>query len=258
MGSVNPVFVTARALARRGPEILRGFVDSFTLGAGQFCTKPGLLCVPADQGVEQQLTQAVQERPAAALLNEHIAAGYREGLARLVGDEGVTVLVRGGGVGRVWGAPTLLATTVNELLARPEILAVECFGPTSLLVTYTDEQELRDVAEALEGQLTATVHAEDDDAIAPALLEALAERVGRVVWNGWPTGVSVSWAMQHGGPYPATTAPATTSVGTEAISRFLRPVTYQSVPDALLPAALRDANPWGLPRRVDGRVVPAA
>lgn len=136
-------------------------------------------------------------------------------------------------------------------------LPVECFGPTSLVVGYRDLDQLLAVADTLDGQLTATIHAEGTEPGLAELLRRLQDRVGRLVWNGWPTGVAVTWAMQHGGPYPATTAPTTTSVGTTAITRFLRPVTYQSVPDALLPPALQDGNPLRLPRRVDGHWQPA-
>jgi NADP-dependent aldehyde dehydrogenase len=124
-----------------------------------------------------------------------------------------------------------------------------------VVVTYDDESQLLAAAEAFGGQLTATVHGEDGDDVV-VLLDVLAARAGRVIWNGWPTGVSVTWAMQHGGPWPATTAPGGTSVGATAIARFLRPVAYQAIPDGLLPAALRDANPLGIPRRVDGRLQP--
>jgi NADP-dependent aldehyde dehydrogenase len=132
-------------------------------------------------------------------------------------------------------------------------LLVECFGPTSLVVGYDDEAELLAAAGAFGGQLAAVVHGEEGDAVAPALLALLVGRAGRVIWNGWPTGVAVTGAMHHGGPYPATTAPLHTSVGTAAIGRFLRPVCYQSMPDALLPPALRRENPLRIPRTVNGR-----
>jgi NADP-dependent aldehyde dehydrogenase len=133
----------------------------------------------------------------------------------------------------------------------------ECFGPTALVVSYGSDDELLAAARVFHGQLTATVHGSADESAVPALLDILSERVGRVVWNGWPTGVSVSYAQQHGGPYPATTSVRTTSVGTAAIDRFLRPVTYQDTPAEALPPALRDDNPWRLPRRVDGILQPA-
>ena len=255
LGSTNPTFVTARALARRRAEIVEGFVRSLTLGSGQFCTKPGVLVVPGGTGVEGEVAAALHEKQAALLLNDRIRRGYLEGLGRLVAHPSVRVLVAGtvhpdGEVG-----PSLLTTTVRELVSHPDALLVECFGPVAIVAVYSEERELVAAVRAFEGQLTASLQAEEDDRIAAELLEHCAERAGRVLWNEWPTGVSVTWAMHHGGPYPATTDPLHTSVGTTAIARFMRPVTYQSVPATLLPLALRDDNPLGLPRRVDGRLV---
>jgi NADP-dependent aldehyde dehydrogenase len=141
---------------------------------------------------------------------------------------------------------------VPELLADAEAMTEECFGPAALVVSYGSEEELLAAARVFGGQLTATVHGSGQESVVPALLDVMTERVGRVVWNGWPTGVSVTYAQHHGGPYPATTTVQTTSVGTAAIDRFLRPVTYQDAPDAVLPEPLREGNPWRLPRRVDG------
>ncbi|TCJ37733.1 MULTISPECIES: aldehyde dehydrogenase (NADP(+)) [unclassified Parafrankia] len=250
MGSVNPVFVTEAAAARRGPEIWAGYVESYTLGTGQFCTKPGLLFAPAGSA-EADLVRLVSARPATPLLGERIAAGYRDTLGGLTGHPAVRVLAAGAGT-TTGVTPTLLATGVADWLRDPGTLAVECFGPTSLLVAYDDPADLLAVARALGGQLTATVHGEDTDGVLAAdLLAELRERAGRVLWNGWPTGVSVSPAMTHGGPYPATTS-LHTSVGTTSISRFLRPVTYQSLPERLLPEPLRDDNPWGIPQNRHG------
>jgi NADP-dependent aldehyde dehydrogenase len=253
LGSINPVFVTKAAAASRLGEIVSGYAGSFTLGAGQFCTKPGLLFVPEESYDEAALTDAVGPKAAAPLLNDRITAGFSAGLGRLEANPAIRVVARGTD-GASGPTPTLLATSLRELLEHRDDLLVECFGPTSIVVTYRDEDDLLDAAAAFDGQLTATIHGEADDTIAPQLLDALKARVGRVLWNGWPTGVAVTYAMEHGGPYPATTAPGTTSVGTAAIERFLRPVTYQSVPDALLPPALQEANPLGIPRRVDGRI----
>jgi NADP-dependent aldehyde dehydrogenase len=254
MGSHNPVFVTAGAMQARGDEILAGYVESFTLSAGQFCTKPGLLFLPAAAMDDGRLSDALdRHRAGAPLLNEHIHRGYVTQLHRLRDHPGVRTVV---GDAQSLGAeptPTLLATTVPQLLDHRHQLLVECFGPTSLVVGYGDDEELLAGAEAFDGQLTATVHGEETDAVVPALMAVLGARAGRVIWNGWPTGVSVTWAMEHGGPYPATTAPLHTSVGTAAIHRFLRPVSFQSVPDRFLPPALREANPLSIPRRVDGR-----
>jgi NADP-dependent aldehyde dehydrogenase len=188
----------------------------------------------------------------APLLNEHIRSGYDAVLSALRSHPAVRTVVAGSD-GEA-PSPTLLTTTAAELLAGRADLLVECFGPASIVVTYSDESELLAAAAAFDGQLTATIHAVDDDPTAPILVDLLSRCAGRVVWNGWPTGVSVTWAMQHGGPWPATTTPTTTSVGTAAIGRFLRPVAYQAVPEALLPAALQDANPLRLPRRVNGHL----
>ena len=146
----------------------------------------------------------------------------------------------------------LFAASSETLRAEMDTLMSEMFGPAALVVTYDDESELLEIADRLEGQLTATVIGEDDDEIAVDLLPKLTARAGRVLWNQWPTGVSVTWAQQHGGPYPATTAVGTTSVGMAAITRFLRPVAYQNVPESLLPDALKEGNPLGIARRVDG------
>ena len=252
MGSLNPVFVTGAALARRKDEILAGWATSFTLLGGQFCTKPGLLFVPAGTVDDEEVRAALAPHQAgAALLNEVIAQGYRATAAAVAGQRGVRVVVAGDDDGPVIG-PTVLGTDVAALLARRDEVLVECFGPLSVVVEYGDQDELVAAVRAFGGQLTAVVHGEDSDEAAPALLALLADRAGRVIWNGWPTGVAVTEAMHHGGPYPATTAPLSTSVGTAAMERFLRPVCYQSMPDHLLPDALRDQNPLGIPRRVNG------
>jgi NADP-dependent aldehyde dehydrogenase len=257
LGSLNPVFVTRAAVSARGAEIVDGYVGSFTLGTGQFCTKPGLLFLPEGHGLEEKLVEAVRGVAPAAMLNDRIREGHAHERDRLEGLGALRTLVHGAetdaGV-----APTLLATTAKELLADPEPILQECFGPTSIVVEYADADEMLAAAEAFSGNLTATVHAEDSDAASlPPLLDVLRDRAGRLIYNGWPTGVAVSHAMHHGGPFPATTASIHTSVGTTAIRRFLRPVCYQNTPQALLPEALRDDNPLRLPRRVDGVLQPA-
>ncbi|MBB6174134.1 NADP-dependent aldehyde dehydrogenase [Nocardiopsis mwathae] len=251
LGSVNPVFVTRAAMKARGPEILSGYIGSFTLGAGQFCTKPGVLLVPEECDLGP-LTHAVADLAQAPLLNERVAEGFEHRLGELADHPAVEVLVRGVRTPAGW-TPTLLRTGVESLLRHPGVLLEECFGPASLVVGYGEEDRLAEVAGLLQGQLTSALHAEEGDAVAPRLLELLSGRAGRVLWNEWPTGVSVTHAMTHGGPYPATTSVLHTSVGATAIRRFLRPVSYQSVPDPLLPEALRDGNPLGIPRRVNGR-----
>jgi NADP-dependent aldehyde dehydrogenase len=250
MGSVNPVFVTESAAAERAAGIAEGYVGSFTLGAGQFCTKPGLVFVPegAAREFEELVASALAGHVAAPLLNERVAAGYESVLSGLRAHPAVREVVAG-----TASAPTLLTCAAADFRAAHDELLVECFGPASMVVRYRDEAELLACARVFTGELTAAVHGSPEDAAATELLALLSDRVGRVLWNGWPTGVSVTYAMQHGGPYPATTAVGHTSVGTTSLRRFLRPVTYQNMPQALLPEVLRDGNPLGVPRLVDGR-----
>lgn len=262
LGGINAVFVTRSAWAARREEILTGYAGSFTLGMGQFCTKPGLLFVPAgtpagtSQGmaaaenaeVRSILAAALADFTPAQLLSDRLHQGYADAVRRLQDTTGVELLVEGDFAAAP--APTVLHTTADAVRRNPEILRQEMFGPASLVVEYGDESELAGLAALLEGQLTTTLQAEEDDDVAE-LAARLTEISGRVLWNGWPTGVTVSYAQHHGGPYPATTS-ATTSVGTAAIRRFLRPVAYQSFPAARLPEPLRDGNPWKVPQRVDG------
>jgi NADP-dependent aldehyde dehydrogenase len=255
LGSINPVFVTSAAVGARRDAIVEGFVASYTMGVGQFCTKPGFLFMPAGHDLSADLATAVRAVAPATMLNDRIASGFAEGISSLSSVNGVEVLVEGSVSGRDAG-PTLLATDVTTLLANKDTLLEECFGPTAILVTYADEKELLAAASAFTGNLTATVHAEEHEAAGLAdLLFLLRERAGRLLWNGWPTGVAVTWAMQHGGPYPATTASLFTSVGQSSIRRFLRPVSYQGMPDAALPKVLRREGAPSIVRREDGRLV---
>lgn len=252
LGSVNPVFVTRAAADARGPEIASQAVASFTLGVGQFCTKPGVLLVPEGSSVLEALRTA--ELPGAApMLSERLVSGHHRVRHELEQRPHVSVLARTEDSEDGTPAPTVLLTDVASLLADLEELFRECFGPTLLVATYTGEADLLALASAIDGQLTASVFGEPADvgtADVAGLVTVLSTKAGRLLWNGWPTGVSVTYAQQHGGPYPATTAPSTTSVGTAAIFRFLRPVAYQGFPEALLPAELRDES--NVPRRVDG------
>lgn len=251
LGSVNPVVVTRAAARARGTEIAHGYAGSLTLGAGQFCTNPGLLFVPADGDLVDEVVRLLREVPAAPMLGPWISEAYVDGARRLAEQPGTRVLL--------WpddetaAGPRLLAMDLASFAAGTETAAKECFGPLGLVVTYERPEDLADVVATLPGQLTASLHGEPREAAELAgLTAALAERSGRVLWNEWPTGVSVTHAMQHGGPFPATTVPTTTSVGTAAVERFLRPVAYQSWPQSLLPPPLRDDNPWGVPQRVRG------
>lgn len=185
------------------------------------------------------------------MLNDRIAEGYAQGLERLTDVPGVETVFLAPPTDAANVAPSLVRTTVPVLLEHKNRLLEECFGPVSVLVEYDGPDQLRAAAEVFDGNLTATVHGEESEAdLVRPLLDLLRDRAGRLLWNGWPTGVSVTHAMQHGGPWPATTASLHTSVGTTAIRRFLRPVSYQNVPDALLPEPLQEANPWNIPRRV--------
>ncbi|MEO7754133.1 MAG: aldehyde dehydrogenase (NADP(+)) [Terracoccus sp.] len=251
LGSVNPAFVTRGTSESRAVEVADGFVASMTMGAGQFCTKPGLLVVPRGSSVIDLVAERVAVMGGSPLLTDRIREGYGSALSALAGRDGVEVVAGSSSPGDE-PAPTVLRSTAAALL-EDDRLAEEVFGPAALVVEYDSDDELLAVASGVAGQLTATVCGDADDAVVERLLTTLAGRVGRVLLGGWPTGVTVSYAQQHGGPYPATTAVGTTSVGTAAIGRFVRPVAYQGVPEALLPPALQDANPWGVPQRVDGR-----
>jgi len=249
LGSTNPVVVTPAAWRERAEAVAAGLAASFTLGAGQFCTNPGVVLVPDVPG----LLEALPPVSGARMLTPGLAEGFVRALDALAGEPGVEVARRADGTAYDAPGAAVLTTHGDVALARPEILSAECFGPSTLLVGYRDREQLLQLVDALGGQLTATVQAGDDDALARELVPLLAEHAGRVVWNDWPTGVTVSDAQHHGGPYPASTASTTTSVGTAAVARFLRPVAFQGLPDDALPARLRDDADG--PRLVDGRRV---
>ncbi len=245
MSSVNPVFLLPGALRERTAVIAEGLVASFTLGVGQFCTKPGLVfgvASPEWNAFAEALAEKARAIPAGVMLHAGITENFQRSVAALRGVEWLAQAHAH--VARIEAA---------TFLARPE-LAHEIFGPFTLLVTARDDSELRTLAAALGGQLTATLHGNDADlAAASDLIALLVRKAGRILANGFPTGVEVASAMNHGGPYPATTDARFTSVGTAAIYRFARPVCYQNIPDALLPDALKNANPLGLLRLLDGQ-----
>ena len=254
MSSINPLFILPHALKNRAAEIGKGFAASLTLGVGQFCTNPGLVLAvdgPGLDGFCAAALEALSSTPAAVMLNQGIADSYHKSVAALHTHEAVTTLARiEHDAGK--GGAALFRTSAEHFLARHELHA-EVFGPASVLVVCQNVDQLREVTELLEGQLTATLQIDDGDIdAAKALLPVLERKVGRILANGFPTGVEVSSAMVHGGPFPATADGRSTSVGTGAIGRFLRPVCYQNLPQALLPEALRDGNPLGIWRRKDG------
>jgi acyl-CoA reductase-like NAD-dependent aldehyde dehydrogenase len=252
MGSLNPVFLGPAALRARGAEIAEGLAASITLGTGQFCTKPGLLFVPDDESGTaflRALGERVAAREAGFMLGPGTLDTLRQQLERTRRLDGIDVVAAPravDGPGLACGA-SLLATDVDAYLAEPA-LAEEHFGPASIAVRCPPAR-MMEAAERLSGNLTATVHADPaDQDWARSLAGVLQEKVGRIVWNGYPTGVAVVAAMQHGGPWPASTSAGHTSVGVTALRRFLRPVAFQNAPDVLLPEALRDANPLGIQR----------
>ncbi len=258
MSAVNPVIVLPGALADRGPAIGTAFVGSVTGSAGQLCTKPGLLFALDGPDVDdfvQAAAAAVVDTVTAPMLNPAIAHAYAEGVSKVASSTGVMAVAEGSRDPDVAhaGTPRLFLTTGDVFVAEPH-LHDEVFGPAAVIVRVRDAAQLLEIVDGLEGQLTATVHAADSDrALAADLLDRLELIAGRVLFNGWPTGVEVGHAMVHGGPYPATSAPATTSVGSRAIERFLRPVAYQDVPEGVLPPELQADNPLGAFRRVDGQ-----
>jgi NADP-dependent aldehyde dehydrogenase len=254
MSSINPLFLMPGALEARGAEIARQFAASLTLGVGQFCTNPGLVLGIAGADFEAFAHAAAAELGGVAagpMLTAGIASAYQQGVKTLAGQENVKTLALAEQEEGKGGA-ALFVTSADAFLAE-KALHGEVFGPASLLVACRDVQEMRRVTDHLEGQLTATLQLEESDyETAAALLPALERKVGRILANGFPTGVEVSTAMVHGGPFPATADGRSTSVGTGAILRFLRPVCYQNLPQPLLPEALRDGNPLGIWRRRDG------
>lgn len=257
LGSLNPVFVTQDAVAERGEAIASAYVGSVAGSAGQLCTKPGFMFVPAGHGLGEAIQAAAASVAPHRMLNPRIAAGFGERRDEILATPGVSVLAEGELTldedGQGWATVTIVSVTADTLRAEPKRLLEEAFGPLSIVVEYAPDADLPAlVTELFEGNLTATVHlgAGEDSPELRELVRVLSEHAGRVLFDGWPTGVAVTPAMQHGGPWPATTNDSSTSVGTAAISRFLRAVAYQNTPQALLPAPLQDANPWNVPQAV--------
>lgn len=255
MSAVNPVVLLPAALAAQAADLGKAFVGSLTMGAGQFCTNPGLVIAIEGPDLDNFVASARDTLMGAqpqVMLTPGIAAAYAKGVAALDADASAQRVGGGIGAGTTMCVPALFRVSGSDFMAEPA-LGHEVFGASSLVVAVRDEAELQVLLAGLEGQLTATLHMTDADApLAARLLPVLTDRAGRVLANGWPTGVEVCHAMVHGGPFPATSDARSTSVGTLAMARFLRPVCYQAIPDALLPPPLQHANPWQVPRRVDG------
>jgi 2,5-dioxopentanoate dehydrogenase len=258
MSSTNPVFLLPGALRERAENIAAGLHSSFTLGAGQFCTKPGIIFLPQGANAEpfaRKLRELVAASTPFHLLTHAIHSSYRSAIAGRKAHEGVTTVAEG-------TAPSSAGFTANAALFETDAqsflgsdLESEIFGPSTLLVREANREQMLSIARSLEGHLTATIHGTEEDLQDFADLVAILEtKVGRLIFNGFPTGVEVTHAMVHGGPYPSTSDGRSTSVGTQAIFRFTRLVCYQGFPDSALPDALRNANPLGIWRLVDGEM----
>ncbi|MGO4236243.1 aldehyde dehydrogenase (NADP(+)) [Pseudarthrobacter sp. YAF2] len=263
MSSLNPVFVFEGALEDGDVEALaQQYVASVTGSSGQLCTSPGLLFAPAGEPGDK-LAAAVGRAIAAStgqtMLTEGIATSWNTGTEALSSAAGVELIGQGTpGPTENAPAPAIFGTGVDQFTAN-HVLHQEIFGAASLVIRYNSVEDLLQAASRIEGQLTASLQlTEEDYPTAARLIPVLEQKVGRIIVNGWPTGVEVGHAMVHGGPFPATSDSRTTSVGTLAITRFLRPVAYQNLPQELLPEALQDANPWHLNRRIDGAMAAAA
>ncbi|HVW77267.1 MAG TPA: aldehyde dehydrogenase (NADP(+)) [Alloacidobacterium sp.] len=256
MSSTNPVFVLPGALAQH-EKVAADLTASYTLGAGQFCTKPGIVFLPesGSEALKATLQEKVAALPAFTMLTAGIAAQYKRGLAQRKETASISVNPATAESSSAAGtSAALLETDAEQLLHDPE-LAEEIFGPATLLVRFSDKKQMLQVARSLQGHLTATLLGTEADFLAHQDLVSILERkVGRLIFNGYPTGVEVCHAMVHGGPYPATSDGRSTSVGTQAIFRFARPVCYQNLPQSALPDALKNENPLGVLRMVNGEM----
>jgi NADP-dependent aldehyde dehydrogenase len=255
MSSVNPVVVLPKALRARGLVVAKELAASVALGGGQFCTNPGLVIGIRSEEFSAFITQlgeAIAAQPAQTMLNAGALKSYAAGVDQLHAHARIEHLVGGEQNGKQCVAQ-LFSANVSMLLEGDQLLQEEVFGPTTVVVEVADQSELTRALQSMDGQLTATVIAERDDLNTfSELLNVLEVKAGRVLLNGYPTGVEVCDAMVHGGPYPATSDARGTSVGTLAINRFLRPVCFQNYPDDFLPEALKNANPLGIQRLIDG------
>jgi NADP-dependent aldehyde dehydrogenase len=244
MSSINPVLLLPGALAVRAETLGREFVESLTLGVGQFCTNPGVIIALEGADLDRFIASAsaiLRDVAPTVMLTPGIHESYESGVAKLAAHAAVVTVARGADLnGRNCGRGALLSVPASEVIEQSPHLLEEMFGPAAIIVRCTSQAQIAEVLERLDGQLTATLHiAPDDERLAARLLPILERKAGRLIANGWPTGVEVAPAMVHGGPFPATSDGRSTSVGTLAIERFLRPVCYQDFPDALLPAMLR-------------------
>ena len=255
MSAVNPVFVLPGALQERSEAIAEGFVGSLTLGVGQFCTNPGLLISGSEgrSAFAGRVASLAAETAPATMLHEGIASAYHDAVDTMISKEGVESLAQvEADAGNSAAGAVVLGTSADAFLADHS-MADEMFGPATLMIEAGNEEAMLGVAESLEGQLTATVHATGEDReVFAKLIDVLERKAGRLIYNGYPTGVEVCHGMVHGGPVPATSDGRSTSVGPRAITRFTRLVCWQDFPDNLLPVELQEGNPLGISRIVDG------
>ena len=258
MSSINPVLILPHALKARGEAIAKAFVASLTMGAGQFCTNPGIVMGLEGAALDEFAAKAAGNLASCAgstMLTPGIAGAYRSGVERIGAHPKVKTLARGlAGTTTHSGQSALFATDAQSFIAE-HALREEVFGASSVLVRCPDIGTMLKIVDSLEGQLTITLQMDAEDLeYARRLLPALERKAGRLLVNGFPTGVEVAHAMVHGGPFPATSDGRSTSVGSLAIQRYLRPVCYQDFPPALLPEPLRNGNPLRIPTRIDGRI----
>lgn len=258
MGSVNPVFVLPGALKERNEIIAKGLIGAVSMGVGQFCTNPGLVVTLKSDDASrflQNLNIFNSENPSGIMLSEQIKINFLKGAHNLLSSENVSLISKGSGEEAGNRVNPKVFSTDFETFVNNESLSEEVFGPSTLHVSTTNKSEILQLASKLEGHLTATIHGTEKDLNEYSeLIHILEQKVGRLIFNGFPTGVEVCHSMVHGGPYPATTAPQSTSVGTAAIKRFARPVCYQDFPQSVLPEPLRDDNHLKIWRMVNGEM----
>ena len=253
LGGLNPVFVTRSVASDKAKETAEGFLGSITMGAGQFCTKPGFLIVDGASEINAELAALVSAAPAQKLLNSNIVKLHDRNRDEIAEVPGMALVAQNseGGDTKV----SVYTISAKDFLKAGESAKREVFGPTAVVVNCANADELLRVAESFSGTLTSGIHAIEGDLMDLSQLISIVERIsGRIVWNQWPTGLAVTWAMQHGGPYPASTNPLFTSVGAKAILRFRRPITYQNFPQNYLLPVLRDGAPELNGARINGRL----
>ncbi|MDX2417509.1 MAG: aldehyde dehydrogenase (NADP(+)) [Xanthomonadales bacterium] len=257
MGSINPLFVGPKTLQAQAESIAAGLSGSVCMGTGQFCTSPGIVVSVASEVFETALKTSLSAAPRGYLLNPQIAASLQTGLENLNNHPQLEWLNREDFEAGSMTPPNAVFKTSGKDFLADKTLSEEVFGPVTLYVVCKNEAQIMEVAENLNGNLTASVHADEDMDLAEKLFNELEQKVGRVIYNGYPTGVEVCPSQQHGGPYPASSVSTSTSVGVGAIVRFARFVAYQGTPDTLLPDALKNENPLGIYRLVNGELTTA-